>query len=128
VIADRLFKLLEAAREQGKSGLTDSQMSFLLWGLSLRPELGPVEIRIRSHVLREIGNQLGSIKLNDLVKIAVNVNKTDLFDLEANEFNVLKQVSDRIFANITELEERTIYELIRSDNVGKMPGIYRIYE
>lgn len=81
IIAERLSKLLDAASQQGKSGLTDSQMSFLLWGLSLRHDLNQMESRIRSHVIREVGNQLGSFKLTDLVKIAVNINKNDLFDL-----------------------------------------------
>jgi hypothetical protein len=127
-VADKLLKLLEAASLQGRSGLTDSQISFLLWGLSIRPELGLVESRIRSHVLKEIGKQLGSFKLYDLVKIASNINKTDLFDLDNNEFQVLKQITDRLMNSITELDERNIYELIKSENVGKMPGIYRIYE
>lgn len=103
-IAERLFKLLEAATEQGRIGLSDSQISFLLWGLSIRPELGLIESRIRSHILREIGNHLSSFKLKDLVKIAVNINKTDLFDLQNNEFQVLKQITDRIMSNVTDLD------------------------
>jgi hypothetical protein len=128
VVADRLLKLIEAGSEQGRTGLSDTQISFLMWALSLRAELGNVECRIRSVVLREVGKQLGSIKVQDLVRVAVSLNRMDLFDLEPSEFSLLRQMTDRIFGSITELDERTIYELIRADNTGKLPGYFRIYE
>lgn len=61
------------------------------------------------------------------MKVAVNFNRMELFDLETHEFSLLKQIADRILANVSELDERTIYELIRGENVGRMPGFMKLY-
>jgi hypothetical protein len=127
VLADRLLKLLEAGIAQGRTGLNDSQIAFLMYALSCRHELSHAEARIRSVLLKEVGRQLASFKMQDLVKVAVNLNRMDLFDLDNQEFTLVRQITDRIYASVTELEERTIYELIRAENIGKMPGFYRLY-
>lgn len=128
LVVERLLKLLEAGSEGGRVRLGDNQISYMLWTLSMRPELSNLEQRLRSLVLGELGKQLASIKLEDLVRVAVNINKMDLFDLEPHELSLMRQISDRIFASITELDERTICDLIRADNTGKLPGFFRIYE
>ena len=127
-ISDRLFKLLEENIKKGNLGLSETQITFLSWGLSQRSELGFTESRIRSLLIQEVGRELQSFKLQDLVRVAVNLNRMDLFDLDNSELSTLRQIAERILKSITELEEKTVFELIRSPNVGKLPGIYRIYE
>nr|BAK00111.1 predicted protein [Hordeum vulgare subsp. vulgare] len=68
------------------------------------------------------------MRLQDLVRLAAHINSMDLFELEPSDFSVIKQISDRISAGIIELDERSIYDLIRAKNIGKAPGLQKIYE
>lgn len=52
----------------------------------------------------------------------------NFYDLENDQFSIVKQLTDKIFDNISELEEKNIYELIRGDFNSKFYGFYRIIE
>jgi hypothetical protein len=54
-------------------------------------------------LLQEVGKQLQTLKMQDLVRVAVNLNRMDLFDLDNRELNTIKQIADRILNSITEL-------------------------
>jgi hypothetical protein len=128
IIAEKILRILEKGAAEGKINIYDNQISFLFFSFSSKPELTRVERKIRAILIRKLGRELDSVKLQDLVRIVVNLNRTDLFDLEGIEFSILKQITDRIFASVTDLEERTIYDLLKCTNIGKMPGFYKIIE
>lgn len=79
-------------------------------------------------LLRDVGTMVDSMKLQDLARLGAHLNSMDLFELEGNEFQVIRQITDRLLASISDLEERTIYDLIRAKNVGKSQGFQRLYE
>lgn len=80
VIASKLLKALESAKEKGKTTITDSQIGFLFYAFSLNSELSNTENRIRSILMQKVNSELETMKIHDLIKIAVNLNRSDSFD------------------------------------------------
>ena len=68
--------------KKGNLGLSETQITYLSWGLSQRSELGFTESRILSLLIQEVGRELQSFKLQELVRVAVNLNRMDLFHLD----------------------------------------------
>jgi hypothetical protein len=75
-----------------------------------------------------VTEQLSSISLNELVRVAVSLNRMEFLDFSGEEFSQVRMITNRIFESVNDLEENSIYELIRGDNNSKYTGFYRIYE
>ena len=127
-IASKLLKALETANEKGKATISDNQIGFLFYAFSLNSELSSTENRIRSLLMQRVNAEIETMKIHDLIKIAVNLNRSDSFNFEPFEFKTISKITEKILNSIPDLEERSIYDLIRSENVGKLPGFVKIYD
>jgi hypothetical protein len=52
----------------------------------------------------------------------------EFFDMNGEEFALVRLITQKLAENITDLEEDSIYEIIRGDFNSKFNGFYRIYE
>jgi hypothetical protein len=128
LVAGKIARLLEEGVAQGRIPFTNSQAFFLLHCLSQRAELSPPETNIRSQLLRRVVEQLSSIKLHELVRVAVSLNRMEFFDLTGEEFSQVRMISQRIAEGVTALDENSLYEFIRGEFNSKFNGFFRIYE
>jgi hypothetical protein len=128
VVADKISTILDEGLLQDKVALVPTQISFLLYCLSIRSDLTFGEVKIRSILLKKIQQQFSVFKLHELIKFAVSLNKMHFFDIGWEDHNIVKQITDNIYENITELEEKNIYELIKGEYNSKFVGFLRIYE
>lgn len=104
IITEKILRVLDNDSSIGKFSVNGGQISFLLYTLSIRPDLSFTEIKIRTVLLKQIQKQFESFKLYEIVRIASSLNKMSFYDLEGDEFSIVKQLTDKIFDNITELE------------------------
>lgn len=81
IVANKIVTLLKEGVAQGRVAFGNSQAFFLLHCLAQRGELAPVEAEIRGLMLRRMAEGLSSIKLRDLVRVAVSLNRMDFLDL-----------------------------------------------
>lgn len=58
IIASKLLKALESAKEKGKTNITGSQIGFLFYAFSLNSELSNIENRIRSILMQKVNSEL----------------------------------------------------------------------
>lgn len=43
------------------------------------------------------------MKIHELIKIAVNLNRSDSFDFENHEFRIISKITEKILTSISEL-------------------------
>lgn len=103
IIATKLLKALETANEKGKTNITDNQIGFLFYAFSLNSELSNTESRIRSLLMRRVSSEIETVKVHDLIKIAVNLNRSDSFDFEPYEFGTIAKITEKIHNSIPDL-------------------------
>lgn len=54
-------------------------------------------------LMRRINSELETVKVHDLIKIAVNVNRSDSFDFEPYEFSIIAKITEKIHNSIPDL-------------------------
>lgn len=128
LVSEKILRLLEEGSKDQRLVLGDNQCAFLLHVLSLKGDFSRTEINLRSQILERVVAQLSTFKLEDLVKIAISLNKMEIIDFKNSDLGRLKLILNKVFDNITDLDEKSVFELIRGDHVCKYPGYARIYE
>lgn len=68
------------------------------------------------------------MQIKDIVTACVDLNKMDILDMDAEEYNNIKIIGEKIIDSLHELEERSIYDFLKGDNISKHHIFTKIYD
>ena len=75
----------------------------------------------------KISKSFENLKEDEIVKIAINLNKMDHYDFSRIEHNLVNNLNKKILNNIHEFYEDTV-ELILKSDVNSKSSFWKIYD